>query len=142
MLFFLAAFTITNIFGQSGNIVISSDTGNIIVFIKGMKQNIIADENVEITAIKDSSLSFSVIVPALGSDSIRGNVKVKADRKLTYKMSKTNGIWNFILYADEPLIGIYNGPINIVPPGGQIESTSTSVTKPNNTGIAPESITK
>ncbi len=129
-------------FGQGGNVIIASGDGNIFVFVKGIKQNSIAETNVEITAIADTSLKFSVLFSDSNLDSIKGNVKVIPGKELTYKLTKNLGKWEFILISTEPIIGTTDRPIIPNPPTGGVEGTSTSTTKPDNNAIVSPSIAK
>jgi len=141
-LFCIAIFCSSLLFSQGGTVIISSSEGNIFVFVKGIKQNTIAETNVEINNILDSSLIFKALIADSNIDSISGNVKVIPGHVVTYKMTKTLGKWSFTIIDNYEIGELLDRPASTtIPLGGTVESTSTSNTKPNNTGItAPSNI--
>jgi len=126
-------------YAQTGDIVISSESGELInVSINGVKQNATPQANVIITGLKTPSTTVTVSFPNTSTASATATVNVTAAHELTYKMKKNNGQWQFILFDDltmtTPGIGTaIPTPTPLPPAGGQIETTSTSVTQPNNT---------
>ena len=139
-LFCIAIFCSSLLFSQGGTVIISSSEGNIFVFVKGIKQNTIAETNGEINNILDSSLMFKALIADSNIDSISGNVKVIAGRVVIYKMTKTLGKWSFTIIDNYEIGELLDKPASTTMPiGGTVESTSTSTTKPNNTGIAAPS---
>ncbi len=129
-------------FAQTGNVIISSESGELIsVSINGVKQNQTPMANVEITGLKAPSAAITVNFENITLGSTNGTVNVIAGHELTYKMKKNNAQWQFILFDDvtlnNPKIGGLADPIKgglqPQPASGQIETTSTSVTQPNNT---------
>jgi Domain of unknown function (DUF4476) len=125
-------------YAQTGNVVISSESGELIyVSINGVKQNKMALANVEITGLKPPSTAITITFENITLSSTSGTINVIAGHELTYKMKKNNAQWQFMLLNDMPMadpkIGLADpreGLQQLPPPSG-IESTSTSVIQPN-----------
>ena len=125
-------------YAQTGNIIISSETGELIyVSINGVKQNKIALANVEITGLKPPSTAITIQFENITLGTTNGSVNVIAGHELTYKMKKNNAQWQFMLLNDMPMadpkIGLADpreGLQQLPPPSG-IETMSSSVIQPN-----------